>query len=149
MKIILLLLPLILLFNINQVLGENNVDLELQGFKEAFQNVHYVAKINITKIEVIKGTDDGFNKFIYSADVLSTYLGKVHKQVSYEMFIEKGEEEIFTSSPVYIALCINDQGVYYWPGTGSQFVASDAINSWLTVNQNTVGDISSTANWCR
>ncbi|GAA6171757.1 hypothetical protein NBRC116592_14270 [Colwellia sp. KU-HH00111] len=122
-------------------------NMELNGFKEAIKHVHYLAKVTITDVEIIS-EDDETDKHLYFANVLATYRGKAHKTISYEMFVEKGEESIIGNAPVYIALCKDNQGTYYWPGTGSQFSSSETINNWLTENVKAVLDMSTTGNWC-
>lgn len=89
-----------------------------------------------------------FSVVIFSADVIETYRGTAQKQISYEMFVEKGEEAPVENIPVYIALCKDSQGTYYWPGTGSQFSSSDAIRAWLTENEKVVREMPTTGNWC-
>ncbi|MBU2870501.1 hypothetical protein [Colwellia sp. E2M01] len=122
-------------------------NMELEGFKEAIKHVHYLAKATITDVEIIK-EDDETDKHVYSAEVLATYRGTEQKIINYEMFVEKGEEAVVDNTPIYIALCIDKQGAYYWPGTGSQFTVSEAINIWLTENKNIVRDMHTTGNWC-
>jgi hypothetical protein len=122
-------------------------NLELDGFKEAIKHVHYLAKIKLINVEVFS-EDDETDKHIFSADVIETYRGTAQKKISYEMFVEKGEEAPVENIPVYIALCKDSQGTYYWPGTGSQFSSSDAIRAWLTENEKVVREMPTTGNWC-
>lgn len=122
-------------------------NLELNGFKEVIKHVHYLAKITIKNVEITK-EDEETDKHTYSAEVLATYRGTAQKQINYEMFVEKGEEAVVNNLPVYIALCIDNQGAYYWPGTGSQFSSNDAIDTWLTENKKAVRDMPTTGNWC-
>ena len=65
------------------------------------------------------------------------------------MFVEKGEEAITNNIPVYIALCMNNQGTYYWPGTGSQFSSSEVIHAWLAENKKAISNMPTTNNWCK
>lgn len=122
-------------------------NLELDGFKEAIKHVHYLAKVKLINVEVFS-EDDETDKHIFSADVIETYRGTAQKKISYEMFVEKGEEAPVENIPVYIALCKDSQGTYYWPGTGSQFSSSDAIRAWLTENEKVVREMPTTGNWC-
>jgi hypothetical protein len=131
----------------NMVTATSMTDIELNGFKEAIKHVHYLAKVKLIKVEIIS-EDDETDKHIYSADVIETYRGTAQKQISYEMFVEKGEEALVDNTPVYIVLCKDNQGTYYWPGTGSQFSSSDAIHAWLTENEKAVREMPTTGNWC-
>tara|TARA_R110002050_G_scaffold207481_1_gene343587 strand:+ start:384 stop:863 length:480 start_codon:yes stop_codon:yes gene_type:complete len=125
----------------------NMTDIELNGFKEAIKHVHYLAKVKLTNVEIFS-EDNETDKHIFSANVIETYRGTVQKQISYEMFVEKGEEAIVEKTPVYIALCKDNHGTYYWPGTGSQFSLSEAIHVWLTENEKVVHEMPTTGNWC-
>lgn len=131
----------------NIVTATNETDMELNGFKEAIKHVHYLAKVKLTNVEIIS-EDDETDKHIFSANVIETYRGTVQKQINYEMFVEKGEEALVDNIPVYIALCKDNHGTYYWPGTGSQFSSSDAIHVWLTENKKVVREMPTTGNWC-
>lgn len=123
--------------------------LELKGFKEAIKNVHYLAKVKITNVEIFQDEDeDESEKHVYSAEVLATYKGKSHKKLSYEMFVEKGEDIVFNSASIYVALCLDEKGTYYWPGTGSEFKPSLVIDTWLTENKSNVEKVSTNVGWC-
>ncbi|HEA17156.1 MAG TPA: hypothetical protein ENH88_12065 [Pseudoalteromonas prydzensis] len=121
--------------------------LELKGFKEVIKNVHYLAKVKITNVEILREEDES-EKHVYFAEVLATYKGKTHKKLSYEMVVEQGEDVVFNSAPVYVALCLDEKGTYYWPGTGSEFKPSLVIDTWLTENKSNVEKISTDADWC-
>ena len=139
---------LFVLFSVTQSFtAKSDVPSDLNGFKQAINNVHYLAKVKITKVEV-SHEDDESEKHVYSADVLATYKGETHKHIRYEMFVEQGEDVVFNSAPVYIALCVDNNATYYWPGTGSEFKYSSAIDSWLTENKTKLNDMKSSAGWC-
>ncbi|WP_149981848.1 hypothetical protein [Pseudoalteromonas rhizosphaerae] len=53
--------------------------LELKGFKEAVKNVHYLAKVKITNVEILRDEDE-YEKHVYSAEVLATYHSLVLKE---------------------------------------------------------------------
>lgn len=121
--------------------------LELKGFKDAIKNVHYLAKVKITNVEIFREEDES-EKHVYSAEVLATYKGKSHKRLSYEMFVEQGEDIVFNSASIYVALCLDENGTYYWPGTGSEFKPSLVIDKWLTENKSNVEKVSTNVGWC-
>ncbi|XQW83461.1 hypothetical protein ACOYR1_09865 [Thalassotalea piscium] len=127
--------------------AENTSDMELNGFKEAIKHVHYLAKVSIVNVDIIH-EDEDTDKQTYSAQVLATYRGKAQKNINFEMYVERGEEAMVNKTPIYIALCMDNNGSYYWPGTGSQFSTSEAINTWLTKNKQAVRDMPTTGNWC-
>jgi len=130
------------------VLANVTESLELNGFKVASENVQFLAKVKITKVEVFQ-EDDNSEKHVYYADVLSTYKGKPIKSLNYDMYVEAGEDVIFNSEPVYIALCVDESGNFYWPGTGSEFKSSLAIESWLAEHKKEVATISDSIGWCK
>lgn len=142
------LLLLILLFGFTKVaLAKDAMDLELNGFKKAANNVDYVAKVKIAKVEVLQEAD-GSEKHVFIADVITTYKGSTHKQISYEMFVEKGEDVMFNSTPIYLALCKSLSGSYYWPGTGSEFKPTPVIDAWVNENRDSLKLASTPAAWC-
>lgn len=131
----------------NSVIAQNMINLELNSVKQAATNIHYLAKVKVIKAEAFH-EGDGSEKHVYSAEVLATYKGKTHKKLSYEMVVEQGEDVVFNSAPVYVALCLDEKGAYYWPGTGSEFKPSLVIDTWLTENKSNVEKISTDADWC-
>jgi hypothetical protein len=133
---------------IHPVLAQNEASSELNGFIQAIKNVHYLAKLKVTKVEVTV-QNDGLEKQVFFAEVLDTYKGESHKNINYEMLVEEGEDVIFNSTPVYVALCLDSAGNYYWPGTGSEFKPSTVIDVWLAENKEKLIDIVSVADWCK
>ncbi|GGQ19482.1 hypothetical protein [Shewanella litoralis] len=133
---------------IHSAIAQSVVSSELNGFIQAIENVHYLAKIKVTKVEVTV-QDDGLEKQVYFADVLDTYKGESHKNITYEMLVEQGEDVVFNSTPVYVALCIDSTGNYYWPGTGSEFKLSTAIDLWLAENKEKLINMDTVEGWCK
>lgn len=142
-----LVIPFVLFASTHIVYAKSAELLELEGFKEAIKNVHYLAKVKITNVEIFHDEDES-EKHVYSAEVLATYKGKSHKKLSYEMFVEKGEDIVFNSDSIYVALCLDKKGTYYWPGTGSEFKPSLVIDTWLTENKSHVEKVSTNVGWC-
>ena len=142
-----LVIPFVLFASTHIVYAKSAELLELEGFKEAIKNVHYLAKVKITNVEIFNDEDKS-EKHVYSAEVLATYKGKSHKKLSYEMFVEKGEDIVFNSDSIYVALCLDEKGTYYWPGTGSEFKPSLVIDTWLTENKSHVEKVSTNVGWC-
>lgn len=142
-----LVIPFVLFASTHIVYAKSAELLELEGFKEAIKNVHYLAKVKITNVEIFQDEDES-EKHVYSAEVLATYKGKSHKKLSYEMFVEKGEDIVFNSASIYVALCLDEKGTYYWPGTGSEFKPSLVIDTWLTENKSNVEKVSTNVGWC-
>lgn len=140
-----ILLFIILMASSSQSLAETKTDLELNGFKSAIINTQYVAKVKILKVEILN-EDNESDKHVYFAKVLATYKGRKLEQVRYEMFVEHGEDAVFNSTPVYVALCVDSEGTYYWPGTGSQFAATPVLKAWLI--KNNLNNMDSTKGWC-
>ncbi|MFU2512272.1 hypothetical protein [Pseudoalteromonas sp. ASV78] len=121
--------------------------LELKIFKKVVSSADYLAKVKITNVEIFREEDES-EKHVYSAEVLATYKGKTHKKLSYEMVVEQGEDIVFNSASIYVALCLDEKGTYYWPGTGSEFKPSLVIDTWLTENKSNVEKISTDVDWC-
>jgi len=142
-----LVIPFVLFASTHIVYAKSAELLKLEGFKEAIKNVHYLAKVKITNVEIFHDEDES-EKHVYSAEVLATYKGKSHKKLSYEMFVEKGEDIVFNSDSIYVALCLDEKGTYYWPGTGSEFKPSLVIDTWLTENKSHVEKVSTNVGWC-
>lgn len=142
-----LVIPFVLFASTHIVYAKSAELLELEGFKEAIKNVHYLAKVKITNVEIFYDEDES-EKHVYSAEVLATYKGKSHKKLSYEMFVEKGEDIVFNSASIYVALCLDEKGTYYWPGTGSEFKPSLVIDTWLTENKSNVEKVNTNVGWC-
>ena len=139
---------LFVLFSFTQSsVAKSDIALALNGLKQTVKNVDYLAKVKITKVE-ISHEDDESEKQVYFADVIETYKGDIHKDISYEMFVEQGENVVFNSAPVYVALCLDNKGRFYWPGTGSEFKYSSEIDTWLTENKTTLNDTDASGNWC-
>ncbi len=65
-----------------------------------------------------------------------------------EMFVEKGEDVMFNSAPIYLALCKSLSGSYYWPGTGSEFKPTPVINAWINENRVSLKLARTHAGWC-
>ncbi len=64
------------------------------------------------------------------------------------MIVEQSEDIVFNSAAVYVALCLDQKGTYYWPGTGSEFKPSSVIDTWLIENKSNVEKVSTNAGWC-
>jgi len=108
--------------------------LELDGFRKAVNSADYLAKVKVIKVEYFQEVD-GSQRHVFTADVVTTYKGSTHKQISYEMFVERGEDVMFNSAPIYLVLCKSLSGSYYWPGTGSEFKPTHDINAWINENR--------------
>ncbi|MBB1325120.1 hypothetical protein H5089_06260 [Pseudoalteromonas sp. SR45-1] len=121
--------------------------LELDGFRKAVNSADYLAKVKIIKIESFQQAD-GFQRHVFIADIITTYKGLIHKQISYEMFVESGEDVMFNSAPIYLALCKNLSGSYYWPGTGSEFKPTPVIDAWINENRDSLKLARTPAVWC-
>ena len=142
-----LVIPFVLFASTHIVYVKSAELLELEGLKEAIKNVHYLAKVKITNVEIFHNEDES-KRHVYSVEVLATYKGKSHKKLSYEMFVEKGEDIVFNSASIYVVLCLDEKGTYYWPGTGYEFKPSLVIDTWLSENKSNVEKVSTNVGWC-
>ncbi|RCU50439.1 hypothetical protein DU002_08430 [Corallincola holothuriorum] len=64
--------------------------------------------------------------YIFNVEVIEPISGEAHKELSYRMFVESGEDVILNEAPVIISLC-ESNGDYYWPGVGAEFPATTAL----------------------
>ena len=82
------------------VLANVTESLELNGFKVASENVQFLAKVKITKVEAFQ---EGGNseKHVYYADVLSTYKGKPIKSLNYDMYVEPWRNNFYVNFNIY------------------------------------------------
>ncbi|KDC53110.1 hypothetical protein [Pseudoalteromonas fuliginea] len=137
-----------ILLSLNFCANAQHTDLlELDGFRKAVSRADYLAKVKIIKVDSFQEAD-GFQRHIFIADVITTYKGTTHKQISYDMFVEKGEDVMFNSAPIYLALCKSLSGSYYWPGTGSEFKPTPVIDAWVNENRDSIKLTRKPAAWC-
>jgi len=99
---------------------------------KAFKDTPYSALIKITSVKTIDIADidpsDDYaeQKLVYQAKVIETYRGKVSGELSYVMYIEKGDSAEYTEEPFIITLCQSMDG-FYWPGVGASFSADKRL----------------------
>jgi len=123
--------------------GSNNTEAEQQltdaeflqqseYFQKAFEATPFSALIKITSVKTIDIPDDdptddyAEQKLVYQAKVIETYRGKIAGELSYEMYIEKGEGAEYIKEPFIITLCQSKEG-FYWPGVGASFSADKRL----------------------
>jgi len=99
---------------------------------KAFEHTPFSALIKITSVKTIDIADDdpsdeyAEQKLVYQAKVIETYRGRVSSELTYDMYIEKGESAEFIDEPFIITLCESKDG-FYWPGVGSIFSADKRL----------------------
>lgn len=109
-------------------LSENQFALQSEAIVDSISNTPYSALIRITSLNKIdmpyteKFDDYSEQKIICYADVIETYRGEIQKNISYVMYVEKGEEPNFPETAFIITLCKSNEG-FYWPGVGAIFSA--------------------------
>ena len=100
--------------------------------QKAFEQTPYAALIKIISVKTVDIPDDDTSddyaeqKRVYQAKVIETYRGRVSGELSYEMYIEKGESAEYTEEPFIITLCQSKDG-FYWPGVGASFSADKRL----------------------
>jgi len=100
--------------------------------QKAFEQTPFSALVKITSVQTIDIPDDdpsddyAEQKLIYKAKVIETYRGRVSGELSYDMYIEKGESAEFIDEPFIITLCQSKDG-FYWPGVGASFTADKRL----------------------
>jgi len=123
--------------------GTNNTEDEKQLTEtEFFQQSKYMLKalehtpfsalIKITSVKTIDIPDDdpsddyAEQKLVYQAKVIETYRGKISTELTYDMYIEKGESAEHIEEPFIVTLCQSKDG-FYWPGVGASFSADKRL----------------------
>ena len=100
--------------------------------QKAFEDTPYSALIKITSVKTIDIPDDdpsddyAEQKLVYQAKVIETYRGKISSELSYDMYIEKGESAELQEAQFIITLCQSKDG-FYWPGVGACFSADTRL----------------------
>jgi len=100
--------------------------------QKALEQTPFSALIKITSVKTIDMPDDdpsddyAEQKLVYQAKVIETYRGRVSSELSYDMYIEKGESAEFIEEPFIITLCQSKDG-FYWPGVGASFSADKRL----------------------
>lgn len=109
----------------------------IQTMKDTISTTPYSALILHTSVDVVSVLDDNsVEKHIYHARVLETYRGQELENISYTMFVEKGETAFINKASFVVILCVNNEG-FYWPGTGSSFPATeDILKAAKRISQN-------------
>lgn len=104
----------------------------LQHLESVMKDTPYCALIQHTGVDIVPIIDpfpndgDEEEKHIYHAKVLETYRGQKLNNISYTLICEKGEETTINKKPFIITLCVDKEG-FFWPGTGSDFEATQEI----------------------
>ena len=104
----------------------------LQHLESVMKDTPYCALIQHTGVDIIPVQDpfpddgDVEEKHVYRAKVLEAYRGQKLKNISYTLVCEKGEEANISKQPFIITLCVDKEG-FFWPGTGSDFEATQEI----------------------
>jgi len=123
--------------------GSNNIEAEKQlsdseflqqskFMQKAFEHTPFSALIKITSVKTIDipdadpSDDYAEQKLVYQAKVIETYRGSITSELTYDMYIEKGESAEFIEEPFIITLCQSKDG-FYWPGVGASFTADKRL----------------------
>lgn len=121
--------------------------------QKALKDTPYSALIKITSVKTIdlpdKDPSDDYaeQKLVYQAEVIETYRGKKHQQLSYEMYIEKGEAVEHDKKPFIVTLCQSKDG-FYWPGVGASFSADKRLITFAKKQANLLDKKQTTFNGC-
>lgn len=126
-------------------------DVALRGLTEAAHHTSYLAKIQHTKVTKEHSVDvdnnEEYEKHIYSAKVLKTFRGTDAAEIRYEMRVELGEDAVLETTPIIIALCADNLGKLYWPGTGALFPVDQQTEAWLNKHKATLPQNTDNS-WC-
>lgn len=127
-------------------------DYAVMGLAEAAVHTPYLAKIQHVNVEIELAVDpknqEEYARHVYIADVLTTYRGKHTAKISYVVLADKDDEALIDQAPVIVALCLDEFGQLYWPGTGSQFPVNSKTEMWLSNHQATTLQQQSEHSWC-
>ena len=107
-------------------LTEKEYLLQSEFLKKAIVNTPYSALIKVTSVDTFdvpdsdKLDDYAEQKLTYHANVIEPYRGKMDKNITYVMYIEKGEEVEYPKEALIVTLCQSKDGLF-WPGVGASF----------------------------
>ncbi|WP_010447394.1 hypothetical protein [Vibrio rotiferianus] len=93
-----------------------------ERLQTAVEETPYSAVVVLTGFEG-SGKDGGDNYYKVQAKVLDGVRGHITTKITFDMYTEVGDSPKIGIDPIIITLCHDEQG-YYWPGTGSEFKAT-------------------------
>lgn len=93
-----------------------------ERLQTAVEETPYSAVVVLTGFEgPEKDGEDNYYKV--KAKVLDGVRGHITTNITFDMYTEVGDSPKIGIDPIIITLCHDEQG-YYWPGTGSEFKAT-------------------------
>jgi hypothetical protein len=113
-------------------LTDEEIHQQAEYMRQAFKETPYAALVEVTSVKTIDMPDDDPNddyaeqKLVYQVNVIETFRGDKRSQLSYDMYIEKGDSVESSSEPFIITLCRSEDG-FYWPGVGASFSADKRL----------------------
>ena len=93
-----------------------------ERLQTAVEETPYSAVVVLTGFEGPE-QDGGDNYYKVQAKVLDGVRGHITTNITFDMYTEVGAPPKIGIDPIIITLCHDEQG-YYWPGTGSEFKAT-------------------------
>jgi len=93
-----------------------------ERLQTAVEETPYSAVVLLTGFEGPE-QDGGDNYYKVQAKVLNGIRGHITTKITFDMYTEVGDSPKIGIDPIIITLCHDEQG-YYWPGTGSEFKAT-------------------------
>ncbi|MFV8457845.1 hypothetical protein ACNO5M_22485 [Vibrio owensii] len=93
-----------------------------ERLQTAVEETPYSAVVLLTGFEGPE-QDGGDNYYKVQAKVLNGIRGHITSKITFDMYTEVGDPPKIGIDPILITLCHDEQG-YYWPGTGSEFKAT-------------------------
>jgi len=93
-----------------------------ERLQTAVKETPYSAVVVLTGFEGPE-KDGGDNYYKVQAKVLDGVRGHITTNITFGMYTEIGDSPTIGIDPIIITLCHDEQG-YYWPGTGSEFKAT-------------------------
>ena len=93
-----------------------------ERLQTAVEETPYSAVVVLTGFEGPE-KDGGDNYYKVQAKVLDGVRGHITTNITFGMYTEVGDTPKVGIDPIIITLCHDERG-YYWPGTGSEFKAT-------------------------
>ncbi|TMX35307.1 hypothetical protein DA096_07615 [Vibrio rotiferianus] len=93
-----------------------------ERLQTAVEETPYSAVVLLTGFEGPE-QDGGDNYYKAQAKVLNGIRGQITTNITFDMYTEVGDSPKIGIDPIITTLCHDEQG-YYWPGTGSEFKAT-------------------------
>ena len=105
----------------------------VEFFKENIETTNYTALVYLKRAKVLNRPIWPFNylsdylNHMYEAEVIETFNGAEHKEISYSVMAEADIKPYLPNYPIILSLCGSIETGYYIPDNGYESAASDLL----------------------